>query len=107
MTSVRAWLDSRRPAAPEALARRVRQALGAEGERDAAAAPEVMLAAARAIVETIMRENAHARSSAPDLLAADALVTFAFEAAAAEPARFGARARRAMAELSRPVAVAP
>jgi hypothetical protein len=86
-------------------AARMRAALGADGDADVAAAPEVLLAAASRIVAAILRGAAYARESATDLLAADALVTFAFEAAAAEPARLGERARRAMAELSRLAAV--
>jgi uncharacterized membrane protein len=51
-------------------------------------------------VREIIRENATSRESALDLLAADALVTYAFEAATVRPADLERRARDAMARIS-------
>jgi uncharacterized membrane protein len=58
------------------------------------------LAAGERLVREIIRDNAISRESALDLLAADALVTYAFEAASEQPAELERRARDAMARIS-------
>jgi hypothetical protein len=82
--AVRAWLHSRAPAPPDALAHKLSACLDA--------APEVLLAGdslaeitGRLGLETLrtaVRRQGVADEAAMDLLAADAFVTYAFEAAA-------------------------
>ncbi|HEY6061503.1 MAG TPA: hypothetical protein VIV10_13010 [Gemmatimonadales bacterium] len=90
------WLDSRRPAPPPTLRahldRRVPPASRASGE---SALPEHLAAAGRALLERVLSHPAAGRDLALDLLAADALVTYAFEAQAeADPGRLVELARR-------------
>ena len=107
---VRDWIARREPAAPPALAERIANALGttstgaASGD-GAALIVETCLAAAETLLARVLEEGGAARASALDLLAADALVTYAFEAASDEPALLPAAARAAMARLSRAAAV--
>ncbi|MDE3128531.1 MAG: hypothetical protein KGL38_11030 [Gemmatimonadota bacterium] len=81
--TVGAWLDARTPAPPPALARRIRELLAADLDRDAADAHRVCGAAAEALLAALLAERETGRETALDLLAADALVTYAFEHAAA------------------------
>jgi hypothetical protein len=94
------WLATRTPTPPPQLAARLRDALGAAAEEDARLAPDRCLDAAEALVGRLLREGRTGRDSAAELLAADALVTYAFEAAAAAPERLEARARGAMMRLA-------
>jgi len=100
VTTVRQWLAEREPAPPGALLRRVQEALGRDGERDAADAAEACLAAAERVAVTVLGDEEASRDYALDLLTADALVTYAFEAASAEPSELSARAARAMQTLA-------
>jgi hypothetical protein len=95
-----AWLEARRPPAPPALARRLRAALE-EGHatHDGDVAGRCFEAGERVLASLLGRDCAM-RDAAIDLLAADALVTYAFEAASDEPSSLEARAERAMARLA-------
>ena len=96
------WLAAREPAPPPALAARLRELLGRDAlEADAQRAPELLLDAGEAVLARLLREAATTRESALDLLAADALVTYAFEAAGDEPATLPARVARAMTSIAR------
>jgi len=80
--SATAWLAQRRSAPPASLAEAVaRYAAG----REAGDVPEQLAAAAMDALETAL-ERPEDRAGAWDLLAADALLTYAFEAAAEEGA---------------------
>lgn len=90
------WLDSRRPAPPPTLRahldRRVPPASNGGGE---GALPDHLAAAGRDLLERVLSHPAGGRDLALDLLAADALVTYAFEAQAeADPGRLVELARR-------------
>jgi hypothetical protein len=61
---------------------------------------EACLRAGEQVVESLLRDNATSRESAIDLLAADALVTYAFEAAADRPAELSSLAANAMARIA-------
>ena len=98
--TVAEWLESRTPPAPAALSQRLLLALGGASERDAAETPEVCLAAAEAILHTLLTEEFQTRERALDLLAADALVTYAFEAASDDPEVMEQRAARAMGRIA-------
>ncbi|MFN2563826.1 MAG: hypothetical protein ABR499_02280 [Gemmatimonadaceae bacterium] len=95
------WLATRTPAPPPALMSRVREALGAGADEDRALATDRCLDAAERIVAGLLRDGRVGRESAPDLLTADALVTYAFEAASDDVARLTDRARDAMTRLAR------
>ena len=94
-----AWLDARRPAPPPALAARLREALLAPGAGGGGVAERCLDAGERLLAGLLARDCAH-RSAALDLLAADALVTYAFEAASEAPERMDELARRAMTDLA-------
>ena len=105
------WLETRTPPAPAALAERLRLAAGPALARDAADASQVLLAAAEERLGSFLAADAGRRGDALELLAIDALVTYAFEAAADGPladldagaeaavARIAALAARAAASL--------
>jgi hypothetical protein len=95
------WLATRAPAPPAQLMRRVRDALGDALEDDARFAHDRCVDAAERLVAQLLRDGRTGRESAPDLLAADALVTYAFEAAAGDPIGLVDRARGTMARLAR------
>lgn len=99
--TLEAWLAAREPAPPPALAARLRELLGADalGAREADAT-ECLLAAGEATLARLLREAKTTRESALDLLAADALVTYAFEAAGEQAATLETRAASAMVRIA-------
>jgi hypothetical protein len=94
------WLDARRPAPPAALRARIDTALGSQLYEDAQDPAETFLAAAERLVRTLLDENVTSRGSALDLLAADALVTYAFEALSERPTDLARRAAEAMTRIA-------
>jgi hypothetical protein len=94
------WLRRRRPAPPDALRLRVKAQLGGYLSRDVRYAADVFLAAAERLVQTLASADCTTRESALDLLTADALVTYAFEAAGEAPATLSARASEAMTRIA-------
>jgi hypothetical protein len=95
-----AWLDARRPIPPAALRARIDAALGSDLHADVADTAETLLAAGEWLMRALLVDDATSRGSATDLLAADALVTYAFEAASERPADLSTRAATAMARIS-------
>ena len=95
-----AWLDARRPVPPAALRARIDAALGTDLHADVDDAAETLLAAGERLVRSLLVEDATSRGAATDLLAADALVTYAFEAASERPAELSTRAATAMARIA-------
>lgn len=95
-----AWLDARRPVPPGALRARIDAALGPDLHADSGGAAETLLTAGERLVRSLLVEDATSRDSAIDLLAADALVTYAFEAASERPADLSSRAATAMARIA-------
>lgn len=94
------WLDARTASAPPHLATEVQRAVAEDLQADVAEAPERLVAAAERVVSRLLQADRTGRDSALALLAADALVTYAFEAAADAPASLAVRARVAMHELA-------
>ena len=93
------WLDARQPAPPEPLKTRLRELIAnAPPNADLG---ELMLERGTTLLESILRGDATSRDCAHDLLAADALVTYAFEAAGETPADLESRARAAMRRIAR------
>jgi hypothetical protein len=98
---VREWLAQRQPAPPPALLARIEAVLGDASADGAGATAEACLRAAERLVTELLRGECASRESALDLLAADALVTYAFEAAAEAPATLAATATAAMERIAR------
>jgi len=67
---------------------------------DAGAAADACLQSAERLAVELLRGPSTTRDSALDLLAADALVTYAFEAAAESPADLAPRAAEAMRRIA-------
>lgn len=102
MTSVtRRWIAGRVPVAPPAIVARIDAALV---ETAAGSSPDPVvddcLRAAEGILARLLADGATNRSAALDLLTADALATYAFEAASENPDALVGQARAAMARLS-------
>lgn len=98
--TLHAWLNDRSPAPPTRLAGRIEEALGARLASDAESAPGLCVDAAEALLCDLLDRSTTGRESALDLLTVDALITYAFEAAAADPATLESRANAAMSRLS-------
>lgn len=101
------WLDTRRPAPPPALGAELRRALGPALGADASTVRDASLAAAESLLAEALAAGCGDRAQAVVLLAADALVTYAFEAAADEPEALGERAAAAVRRLAALAATAP
>ena len=97
--SVREWLSARVPAQPPALSRRIAE-LAAPFDARPGDLPDRCLAAAVAGLRRLLEEPESSRAGALDLLAVDALVTYAFEAASDDPERIPALATQALHQLS-------
>lgn len=94
------WLATRTPAPPAELDAALRAALGDAVGRDAAAMHDEALAAAERLLSPLLARGCETRAQANILLTADALVTYAFEAAADEPEVIAERATAAMMRLA-------
>lgn len=96
--TVAEWIGQRTPAPPPALAARLQQLA-----REAPAGvpiPEALLVTSATVLRRLLDDGATARDSALELLAADALATYAFEAQAEAPEELEARCTWAMQYLS-------
>jgi hypothetical protein len=98
--SVLSWLQSTSPPPPAALGDRVVRALGSRGALDSSQAANACLDSAITVLEELLCNEPLSRDRAADLLAADALVTYAFEAAASEGLELEAFADNAMTKLA-------
>jgi hypothetical protein len=90
------WLARCEPAPPPALAARVAALLGDAPFASADDAVDRCVASAERVVAGLLRDGCTSRDSALDLLAADALATYAFELAGDRPDTLGALAEGAM-----------
>jgi len=78
-------MERRAPAPPETLTRQMIALLGDDANADAFALPEICVAASARALERLLADARFARESATELLAIDALTTYAFEYASATP----------------------
>lgn len=99
--TIAAWIAQREPAPPTALAARVQEL--ARETPVGMELPEAMLALAAGALERLLAQGDVARDGALELLAIDALATYAFEAQGEAPDGIEARCTWAMGELSRVV----
>lgn len=98
--TVREWLDARTPAPPAALAAQVRAAFGPALDAEASTVSEAALAAAERLLASLLARGCLSRDQAGALLTADALVTYALEAAADDPAHVAERADDVMRRIA-------
>jgi hypothetical protein len=93
-----AWIRGRSPAPPRQLLSRI----GRMAERTSRAdhPADALLDVAGAAMADVLHDGCLTRDSALDLLAVDALVTYAFEAAADEPEHLDARTEAALARIA-------
>ena len=93
------WLARREPSAPEGLQRHLQQLFAEHAEWSALSVPSAMVAASQLLLAQVLASRSSSREVATALLAADACVTYAFEAAAEEPQSIASLADRAMREI--------
>jgi hypothetical protein len=104
--TVREWVEQRTPRPPEALVRRMFEMLGDDAAGDAARTSELCLSAAERALRGLVQSERFGRDSALDLLAIDALTTYAYEHASksgvSEPEllRFTERGAQALGKLA-------
>ncbi|HEY2162799.1 MAG TPA: hypothetical protein VGH04_02355 [Gemmatimonadaceae bacterium] len=94
------WLREREPAPPARLAARIETAIGARLAEPSTNAAEVCLETCERLFSDVAARPSQGRETALDLLAADALATYALEAATDSPAMLEARALDAMQRLT-------
>lgn len=94
--TLRAWLRSRTPPGPERLLARIEEVLGDRCDASADEGFTLCLDAADALLRDLIARPSMRREAALDLLAVDALTTFAFEAAAMDTDSLAARGAAAM-----------
>jgi hypothetical protein len=98
--TVGAWLSTLQPAPPSALAARLEELLGPYLALSADRVPDACLEAGEQLLDTLLSSGSTSRGTALDLLAVDALVTYAFQAAADAPEQLESRAARAMQRIA-------
>lgn len=104
--TVREWVEHRTPRPPEALVQRMFDFLGPNVSRDQLETGELCLAAAERALGDLVETQRFGRDSALDLLAIDALTTYAFEHASqssiseAELLRFTERGAQLLGRLT-------
>lgn len=99
-TPAGAWVAAHAEQPPHALRERLDAMLNAESAEPAMPVSPALFEAGRTLLSDILVHGSTQRAAALDLLTADALVTYAFEAAADEPALLGARAADAMRAIA-------
>ncbi len=94
------WLSQRTPPPPPALLARLRELLAPHANRPSSEAPQAFLAAGESQLAALLAHGETSRNSALDLLAVDALVSYAFEAAADAPENLEQLATDAMTRIA-------
>ena len=100
VTTVGAWMARLEPAPPPALHHRLQELVATDAERPVHEVPEACLDAGERLLDTLLASGSTSRATALDLLAVDALITYAFQAAADAPARLEERVARAMVRIA-------
>lgn len=98
--TVGSWVASIDPRPPAALAERLAVLLAPFAARPIDLVPESCLEAGERLLDDLLGCGSTSRGTALDLLAVDALVTYAFQEAAHDPARLELRAAQAMARIA-------
>ena len=97
MTTAHEWLSRHEVGVPEALRARLRRAV--QAGRAEPVADELARAGER-LLAGVLDADVMTRVHALDVLGADALLTYAFEAAADEPSHLASRADAAMQRIA-------
>lgn len=99
---LRDWLASRTPSPPPRLAARLAAAVPASASSDSNDTPRSLIAAAAGILRETVDQPSNERNgtAALDLLAADALITYAVEAAAEDCEKLAALTDEMILRLS-------
>jgi hypothetical protein len=92
----KAWLGSRTPPPPAELAGRIARVAEGREFADAESMSRFLVSEATAVLATLGNE----RSSANDLLLADALITYAMELVAGDPESVAAHAMRVISAVA-------
>ncbi len=100
MTSHIRWLESRTPESPAALVECIRNVFSEHPEYEQLHRVDAFVDAGEVLLRRVLVTDIEARAIALDLLAADACVTYAFEAAADEPSKLGDRAAAATIKIA-------
>lgn len=95
-----AWVRSHGAEAPEALLARVEAILESDASAVSLPVADALLRASETLLASVLAGAEAGREVALDLLAADACVTWAFEAASGEPGSLSARAEGAMLRVA-------
>ncbi|MGA2384109.1 MAG: hypothetical protein ABSG61_11825 [Gemmatimonadales bacterium] len=100
--SVKAWLHFREPEPPADLAAKLAQCVDSAPEAVLAGAslPEVIGALGTWLLDSVVEGQGTGHDTALDLLAADAFVTYAFEAASEEGTDVAGLANQLLAKVS-------
>jgi hypothetical protein len=94
------WIDERGSGVPPRLRARLYEALGDRTSAAAREAPAVCIDAADTLLRNLLARESTGRDVALDLLTVDALATYAFEAAAADPSTLRSHAVAAAARFA-------
>ncbi len=94
------WVAAHAAQPPAALRARLDAILDDDSVVAGGAVAPALLDAGRGLLASILQHGSTQRDAALDLLTADALVTYAFEAAAEDPATLDARAAAAMRAIA-------
>ena len=97
-TPLSAWTEARTPEPPHELVSRIEGMVGSRTVGSSAA--DALMDSSEAAMERLLVDGCLTRESALGLLAVDALVTYAFEAAADEPPSIEERAKQALARIA-------
>jgi hypothetical protein len=95
VNDVHEWLAAGSRGVPPALAQRLRESVVTS-----AGSVDDLLSAGERLLKSAIVADPMTRTQALDVLGADALVTYAFEAAADEPGQLAARADSAMRRIA-------
>ncbi|MEO8879477.1 MAG: hypothetical protein ABI446_03695 [Gemmatimonadaceae bacterium] len=94
------WLLARTPEPPAPLVARLRLLLGTRLSDRSSSAYDAVLSTAESLLAELIALDCAGRDRALDLLAVDAMVTYAFEAASESPDTLSARATAAMSAIA-------
>ena len=99
--TLQSWLDARVPEAPEALRQRIAELVVEHPEWETMPRQHALLAASEVLMKDVLAAAPKDRDAALDLLAGDACVTYAFEAAADDPGVLSSLADHAMQRIAK------
>ena len=94
------WLANRQPSTPNNLLARINAEISKLGIAEADVTPKALADAGASILRSLDETGCNERANALDLLAADALFTYAFEAAADSKSEIEAASRYVLQKVT-------